>query len=428
VTTSRATYDFPLLVPMRADVVASASLNTLVFRAFEALTEAFQVITYLEDPTWWHNVVIPAAILQLSTDSFGRRRVTPQLVEHVHAALDGAVFGDFGLAYGVDDEGQPGTARAGSATWYGSNSVVLSYATGVPVARPRDVGSYLVISTPGFLGSFQILGMSTDGLTLTLDRFPPPEASGLVPPVSLSVELPPLLYRRTVAFVMMDRFLKYNAIRLSIDKSVSLSPELLGDVTRLVNEAKPSHTYIYLDAMTDFVDEVRLSEVFSYAVGAELGDALYGVQNTLVYGPPGLARYGDAFNFVETSTTISGTPGTYTLPVVLPAGTSPVATLVKVRFDPAVMIGSRRPAEDVDYTVDYVAHTVTITSGSFPVGPNTVNYVYCARRLVTDSDVLTSGETRLCHAGSDPTVWRAATQGADQFGIIDRAVQITLGP
>jgi len=426
VTTSRATYVLPLLVAMRQDVTDPASRDVLTFRAFEALTDAFRVADYVRDPTWWHNVVIPSDVLQMDVDVTVRRKVSASMIEHIYNALDVPTFGDFGLAYGVDDEGVQGTTRTGPAWWYGSNSVVLNFAAGVPTARVRDSGQHLKISTPGFTGFFPIVGVNPDGVTLTLGRFPPPEAVGITPPVALTVELPPLLYRRTVAFVMMDRFLKYHAVSIQIDKNTPLPSEFIQDVTRLITEAKPSHTYIYLDSLTDFVDRARLNEDFVLGYGPHMTEALWAVYNNLAYGPPGIVRYGDAFRYTETSTGVTDVPGTYSLPTVLPVGDVEVS-LVKARFDPAVLIGSRRPAEGVDYTLNYSTLDITILPG-FPAGPNTLHYVYCVRRIRSDVDPLDPGETRLAYGGTDPTIYRAPNQPPQELGLVDRAVQITLGP
>jgi hypothetical protein len=426
VITSRATYSFPLLVAMRPDVVDPASVNVLKFRAFEALTDAFRVVDYLRDPTWWHNVVIPSDVLKLDVDVSSRRKVSPTLIEHIYGALDTPVYGDFGLAYDVDDEGQPGEDRAGKAWWYGANSIVLSFDPGVPTARTRDIGQHIIVSTPGFKGYFPIEAVQPDGVTLTLGRFPPPEAEGTIPPVQIDVKLPPLLYRRTVAFVMMDRFLKYHAVLIRIDKNTPLPSEFIPDVVRLINEAKPSHTYIYLDSLTDFVDKVHLNENFTLGYGPFVPETIRIVHNNLIFGPPGIVRHGDAFQYTETTTGVPGAPGTYTLPATLPPG-DVQTTLVKARFDPTVLIGGvRRPAEGVDYIVNYNTMEITILGG-FPAGPNILHYVYCIRRHRNDGDPLDPGETRLAHGGTDPTIYRAATQSANELGLVDRAVQITLG-
>ena len=438
VTTTLSEYALPLQATVRDDIANPANFGYLTLRAFESLTTSFQVVDYIKDPAWWHHVVIPEAVLQLETESVTRRRVSPEYIEHVYGAVDGATFGDFGVAYGVNDEAMPGLARQGSATWFGGNSIVLAFPSGAPAARVRDVGSCLVVATPGFEGSFPILAVSgpvsvgsIEHAGITLDRFPPPEAAGRVPAVTLDVTLPPLLYRRTVAFVMMDRFLKYHAIQIRIDKDVPLPDSFIPNVTRLVAEARPSHTYIYLDSSTDFTDRLRLGEDFVASFGPYYTDFVFAVDNTLRYGLTDGVRYGDAFYFDDKSIVVSTAPGTTLLPVTLPSG-DVQATLVKVRFDSSVRVDAgtyeRHPAEDVDYSVNYETGELTIRSTAFTTASCTVFYIYCVRRLRSDTDPLLAEETRCIYGGANPRVYRAPTQTADQMGLVDRAVQITLGP
>jgi hypothetical protein len=438
VTTTRAAYDFPLRVAMRTDVKDPANFGYLKLRAFESLTEAFLVIDYVRDPTWWHDVVIPDDVLQLETEGTARRRVSTAFIPHVFNALDAATFGDLGMAYGVDDEATPGQQRRGPAIWFGANSVQLTYPAGVPMARNLDVGQCLLIRTPHFEGSYPILGVSSPGsgvdhTVLTLDRFPPPGAALEVPPVTLDVELPPLLYRRTVAFVMMDRFLKYHAVQIRIDKDTPVPPGFIPDVLRLVTEAKPSHTYIYLNTLTEFEDSLRvLEEPVRLDLGLPLGESLFGVDNVLRYGLTDGVRYGDAFRYVDApSITISTTPGSVTtLPFAALSGDVEYS-LVKVRFDEATRVngGLRRPAEGVDYLVDYSSGKVAIDSlASFTAGTALLHYVYCARRIRLDTDPLDPEETRLAYGSTNPGIYRAPTQAPWQMGLVDRAVQITLGP
>lgn len=428
VTTSRTTYELPLGVVMRAGVVDPSNYGRLTLAAFEPLSDAFQVVDYIEDPTWWHDVTIPQEVLQQTVEAGGRRHVTPTLIEHVYGALDTAVYGDAGLGYGVDDEGEPGIARAGTATWYGGDSVVLSFAPGVPVGRVNDVGRYLTVTTPGFEGHFPVRTVSSDGLTLQMDLFPPPESAGVVPPQVLSVELSPLLYRRTVAFVMMDRYLKYHAIRVRIDPSAQVPSAFVSDVTRLLREAKPAHTFIYFDSLTSFKDTLRIEEDFVVTFGPLYLELLRSAYTPLTYG--GAVRYGDAFRYTPASQGISGTPGTYALTFSVPAG-DVESNLVKLRFASSVLVnaGARRPVEGTDYTIDVVANTITILPGSsFPVGPNTVNFLVCVRRIRGPADALDATETRLAYGGADPTTIRASGTTSSNPGILDRAVQITLGP
>lgn len=427
VTTSRATYDIPLGVPMRADVADPASAGSLTFAAFEALTEAFVVVDYLEDPSWWHRVTVPE---ELMPGPGSRRTVTPELVEHVYGALDGAQLGDEGLYYGRDDEGRESPRRAGEAVWYGGDRVVLAYAPLVPGARPRDVGQHLAVRTDRFRGYFKVLGVEADGVTLRLDRFPPPEADRTVAPVSLSVELPPLVYRRTVAFVLMDRRLKYHSVQVRVDPSVGLSTELLEDTLRVVRTAKPSHVFVFFETLTTFRDEVPVEDEIVIDLDHHLIDPVRSPDARSTFSSSGLLRYGDCYRFVARSTSFTPTPGApQTLPTTLPLGATAVRTLVKVAFDTAARVGSRRPVEGEDYVVDYVAGTVTVNAGvTITPSPATLFYVDCIRRVLAPGDPHDPGETGIAYGGSDPTFVRASDQGPEVTGLVDRAVQLTLGP
>ena len=427
VTTNRGTYDIPLGVPVRADVSDPSSWGALTFASFEALTEAFVVVDYLEDPSWWHRVTVPE---ELMPGPGSRRTVTPELVEHVYGALDGAQLGDEGLYYGRDDEGRASPRRAGEAVWYGGDRVVLAFGPLVPGARPRDVGQHLAVRTERFRGYFKVLGVESDGVTLRLDRFPPPEADRAVAPVSLAVELPPLVYRRTVAFVLMDRRLKYHSVQVRVDSSVGLSTELLEDTLRVVRTAKPSHVFVFFETLTTFRDEIPVEDEVLIDLDHHLTDPVRAPDARSTFSPTRLLRYGDCYRFVARSTSFTPTPGApQTLPTSLPLGATAIRTLVKVAFDDGARVGSRRPVEGQDYSVDYVAGTVTVSAGvTITPSPVTLFYVDCIRRVLAPTDPHDPGETGIAYGGSDPTFVRAADQGPEVTGLVDRAVQLTLGP
>jgi hypothetical protein len=237
-----------------------------------------------------HRVTIPE---ELMPGSGSRRTVTPELVEHVYGSLDGAQVGDEGLFYGGDDEGRSSARRAGDVIWYGGDRVVLSFAPGVQGARARDVGQHLVVSTPGFRGHFRVRGVESDGVTLRLERFPPPEADGMVPPQTLSAELPPIVYRRTVAFILMDRHLKYHSVQVRVDPSVGLSTELLEDTLRVVKTAKPSHVFVFFETLTSFRDVLDVEESVELDLNHHLEDLLRFPNAQATYAPTSLLRYGD---------------------------------------------------------------------------------------------------------------------------------------
>lgn len=426
VVTQRGRYAVPLGVPVREDIKAATSVGVLTFKAFEAVTNAFRVVDYLEDPKWWHRVTIPEELMQ---GSGARRTVTPELIEHVYGALDDAHYGDEGLYYGCDDEGRPSPPRAGMAIWYGGDRVVMSFPVGTAGARPRDVGQHLVVREAPFAGHFKVLAVEADGVTLKLDRFPPPEADEVVPPRTFNAELPPLIYRRTVAFVLMDRALKYHSVRVTVDPSVGLSTELLEDTLRVVRTAKPSHIFLFFDTLTNFRDELPLTEELVMGLDHHLTDEVTCPDAQITYATTSLLRYGDCYRFTTRTASITPSPGVpQTLPTTLPTGVTAVRTLVKVAFALDARVGARRPVEGLDYVVDYVAGTVTVLSGvSITPDPVIVTYVDCIRRVLTPSDPHDPGETALAYGGTDPTFVRQAGAAPDAVGLVDRAVQLTLG-
>ncbi len=424
VTTSRAVYDFPMAAPLRTDVVDSASINVLTFDAFEALTTAFQVIDTVRDPSWWHNITIPQEILKLSTDVQGRRRVTPRLVEHVYGALDGATHGDFGVRMGADDEGRQGIQRAGTATWAGGSSLTLTFDSGVPVARAKDVNKYLVVRTARFKGSYKLRTVSSDGLTLELDYFPPPEASAVTPPQVLDVELPPLIFRRTVAFVLMDRFLQYHAVKIQIDPRAPLTADFVAEAVSLVKEANPSHTFVYMEPVTTFTEQLTITEFFELMFGPKVVEQIFFVDNMARHG--GELQYGDHYSTASFTQAISASPATSAL--LAPSGLSGTVRTYFVfgRFDDAARVDGtdRRPVEGLDYTLDYETGDLVLTA-TLDAG---ADFYYRASflRLRNPGDPLDPGETPIVYGGQDPTIRRGSTWGADDIGWVDRPIQLTI--
>lgn len=89
---------------VRADIRTHVPADPeLTFEAFEPLTEAFTVVDYVDDPTWWENIVIPIELMP--SESAKRRRTLPFLYENVIGAQDEPHIGDPGLFIGADDEG-----------------------------------------------------------------------------------------------------------------------------------------------------------------------------------------------------------------------------------------------------------------------------------------------------------------------------------
>ena len=103
VTTSRAEYKFPYFVPMRSDVEDPENIDKLTFQSFEAITDAFSVVDYLEAPLWWVGKTIPYALFP--TPSLLRRIASSGLFEHIVDPSDDAAVDDPGLYFDGDDEG-----------------------------------------------------------------------------------------------------------------------------------------------------------------------------------------------------------------------------------------------------------------------------------------------------------------------------------
>lgn len=427
VTTHRGVYDLPLNVPVRGDLRNSANWGRLRLPALDPISEAVQIDDYLTDPTWWHHIQIPEELFEGTP---AQRTVTPALIEHIYGALDDAHIGDAGVYIGADDHSRESTPRPFTAVWYGGTAINLVVTAPGPALTAKDSGTYVTLETEGFAGAFKILQVHSDNRTVTLENFPPPEARGRVAPHAITGRLPPLVFRRSVAFVLMDQALKYHCARLRIDPSVDFSRGVISDVSSIVRASKPSHVFVFVEAGTTFEDTLEVDEELTVDLGLSRPELIQVIDSLAYISPSMLLRTGDAFRFEALTTTITPAAGTsYTLPVTLPSGTAVVATLVKVGFEDAARVGSRKPAEGVDYTVDYNAGVLTI-HGSTTITPNPVDveYLVCIRRSVTYGDPLDAGEGYVAYGGSDPTVVRAHGQAPTTAGLIDRAVQLTFGP
>jgi len=423
VTTSRATYVLPYHIPVRADIKDPASLNVLMFKGFEALSSAFYVTDYVQDPNWWHNIEIPKELLSLQVETASRRRASPALIEHTLSPLDGAALGDVGLWVGADEEGREGTVREGTATWFGGDSIVLSGPDAV--AQSRDVGRYVQLQN----AQYKILGVDSSGRTLKLERFPSKALKALTPPQTMPVKLPTLIYRRTVGFVLMDKLLKYHALRVQVDASVPLSSGLLAEALDLLRQAKPAYTTVYLDTPLTFYERVIATESVDLTVGAPVDERVRAVDNTIYAGDSSL-EFDDAYRFARFTQSIAGTVGSYTLTPTLPAAGAAPRTVrfyvVKGRFDLSATISGRRIVEGIDYLLDRELGVVEVLQ-ALP-GPLNFNYWVTIIRKRLVGDVLEDAETRICLGGANPTTWQNAVTMPGDVGLIDRAVQLILEP
>jgi len=294
------------------------------------------------------------------------------------------------------------------------------------------------------------------------------------------------IFRHRLAFVMMDRYLKYHTFFIRFDPivfSLSLGDAFarsITDMENLVFSAKPAHTYVLVQPATEFYDEVLAAEEYYYqpqryvggvedqeiyeTVGAlpsgtepyvQLGlflgitlgpnldaqrDQVLFTDAELSYGT-GVWNFGDYFRYEIVPLSIDF-PATATPYAIGGAPASPRRRkIVKVIVDGTITSGGRtyRLQENTDYTYDDVAETLTrLTEWDSNTGVtvrlvqlNIINYV--------DGPQLEAGDTPIIHSSIDPANTHADYSGEiDWFGnpipvdeardmsLVDRALQITV--
>ena len=94
VTTNANVYTLPWNIPIDPTIALPASIGTLTFEAFQALSAALVVVDYILDPEWWLNITLPESVLPGMTNA-GDRTITPDLVPNVIGPV-----GDFNIGDG----------------------------------------------------------------------------------------------------------------------------------------------------------------------------------------------------------------------------------------------------------------------------------------------------------------------------------------
>lgn len=370
-TNTQASYDFPKSTPLRTDLVAGLS-----FVAFEPLTTAIRVTDYIQDPTWWHHVVLPPELFSTAgTAEYPspiRRTVSPGYVKHVIGAEDNPKIGDPGLVIGADEEG----------------------------------------NVPAFPGQ--------------------------------------PIYRKRLAFVLMDRYFKFHTFYVRFDPGVFADVNVaryarsFDDLQRLVISAKPAHTFVFVEPATAFLDEVDVVEDGWFQPPYQVGQDPDGPElfvneadadpmhpyvhlglflGTSISSPPGgddavvFTNYypqigvngwliGDYFHYeLATQVVNFPTPG---LAVAIPGapGAPRRGRFVQVYIDQ--LIGGLRLVENVDYTVDYANRTVTRLTAWTGVATVSVTYVQLNIGNVIDAPAdPTLGDVPLLIGGIDAALSRA---------------------
>jgi len=417
--TDRRVYRLPAGVPVRAEAVAPGH----VFAAFEPIADAIRVRDYVTDPTWWRDASVPPELMALDVEEAVRRRVTADFVPNVLDPVDRAVVGDPGLRLDADDEGTPGLVREGAATWLGGDWVALHVAPGL---RPTDLGHHVTFEDRHFRGSYSIREISPDLAAARLDRFPPRSARGLTAPRPIArAALPTITYRRTVAFVVMDRLLKYHALHVSVAALDKLAPEFLADARAVLAAARPAYVHVFFETPLSLADTFELRERLELDVGFPLGDRVEHPDNRLRL--PSDVAVGEYFLYAAGSVggVHAGGALAFSLSHAFPHAPDRVV-YVFGRFSAGTVSG-RRPSRGRDFTLD--AATGAVAAAAFDAGAYTFSYVACALKLRVPAPTpwwtgVEPGETPVVLDGADPLVRRP--EAAEGTGLLERAVSITI--
>lgn len=239
------------------------------------------------------------------------------------------------------------------------------------------------------------------------------DEDGFVPP-DISPGVPHPVYRHRLAFVLMDRYLKYHTFSVKFDPAVlsttggAAFTQSLIDLNELVLSAKPAHTYVMTTPATYLNDEVEVDE-YDIDFTWKVGSSVYGPDKVIITdNEPTIGSYGwsigDYFTY-ELFTELVGFPGVGT-PVA--PGNIPAAPRHRrlVHMYVAGTIGGIPLVENLDYTVDYDNGTVTrLTAWD----STTVNLTYRQVNVGNEGDApAAGGDMPLLVGGVDPALITAA--------------------
>jgi len=263
--------------------------------AFQTIADAHQVTDYLESPTWWHNTTIPPTLVEgLGAE---RRRVQTSLfpVRYGYYGYQ-AYYGDLGMYYGANSDGvtaeslvaDPGTP---CAVLYDNNVDFLSIID--PQTDNLLIGttfwnlgtddavisrhSIWLLSPNAFTGEASFL---VDGRYEELDDVDYDIVGKVTSTCSLRFGEQT---HHAVAYLLLDKFLKWNSFEVLINNSTSPYPQDLATIVGTLIEARPAHTYPFVaheaslwDLVGEVVDDLLEVEVVPVGGGGGVGGAPFG--------------------------------------------------------------------------------------------------------------------------------------------------------
>jgi hypothetical protein len=250
------------------------------------------------------------------------------------------------------------------------------------------------------------------------------------------------VFRRRMAFVLMDRYLKHHTFTVTFDAGALSAgagadfAQSLTDLNELVLSAKPSHTFAFTRPDTFFRDEIETTES-ALDLSSVVGSGGYGPdQFIFADGPPVVGSFplfmGDYFKYETFTSSV-----TYTTVGVgvalLNAPSSPRRRYV-VRVYVAGAISGKRLVENVDYTVNYTTATVTRLT---VWDATTVNVTYTQLNIGSVLDApISADEMPVLVGGTDPSIITATfdptaagwdgvptpTTAPRDLGVVERAL------
>lgn len=272
------------------------------FESFDCLTTVFSVTDYVESPSWWENAVVPYALAPGLP--VHRRTVSPDLLGNfLNAGGDISRVGDLGHFIGADEVGE---VSSGGYVYLHYSAVPEGFAT-----FGTAVGDTLVISTIApvmanvvELGKYWVKLDTTIEVSNVADNtnvnFMVAGKSDFVSPAVLS-EYPGDYHQP--AWLLMDRFLKWNMFAVTFDTATATFPRTQSFVLDLILQTKPAHAYPYVRSESELKDYHTIvdDEELGVKVIVPLEELSLGVENALYVGARDFDDFEDAVSGVAWS-------------------------------------------------------------------------------------------------------------------------------
>lgn len=289
-----------------------------------------------------------------------------------------------------------------------------------------------------------------------------------------------VILRHRMAFVLMDRYLKFHTFIVKFDSRIFADPNVaryirsFDDVQKLIQGAKPAHTFAFLQPLTVLLDQITVAESGYFQPpdqpgqdpdGPELFPSQGDVDPSFPWVELGLFVFprvgGPAEHvfFVDDSPTIGSEDweiGDYfhyevNTDVITFVGIGDTHTLSHAPASPrrrrlvrvyvAATVGGKKVVEDVDYSVDYALGQVTPLTTWDSFATISVSFIQLNIGNTADAPAdQTVGDMPLLINGVDPAAvrkdyppvvdWSGNTVTDQDLSLVERAltIQITSPP